>query len=268
MAVAAFSGSGSSSSIDCCCQVVQEEEQQQQQQDDIMSSIDTTSITSNSSTSSINIDSEQQQQQVSRCNRNTPTSTNTSCNCVSLTTRMNWLWFAAAWTGIYLWKGIGVVSNAKHWDLLDIELVAGLLKYIGAKVAWPALWNLAIVLLPVQHIVVRYQLQYYYNNNNFVLPKTNLANFYTTASISLALRFAVHALLITATYSIWAAIAVNADIHKQDEYNNNSNSTTSTTPIVFDRRNWNPKTEIIYRTDFTCKNTALIFYVDPRRTQY
>ena len=105
---------------------------------------------------------------------------------ISLSLRLlNSIWCIASIIGSLVWKkGIGRM-NVLDW-----------IEHLGAKAAWPALFNLPIVLLPTS------RLSYLMEFLNRGGTRSDMLNLHTEASILTALWIALHTILITIVYAI------------------------------------------------------------------
>jgi len=105
---------------------------------------------------------------------------------ISLSLRLlNSIWYIASIIGSLVWKkGIG------RMDLLDW------IEHLGAKAAWPALFNLPIVLLPTSRL--SFLMEFLHCGGT----RSDMINLHTDASILTALWIALHTIIITIVYAI------------------------------------------------------------------
>ena len=105
---------------------------------------------------------------------------------ISISLRLlNIIWYVASIIGPFVWKkGIG------RLDFLDW------IEHLGAKAAWPALFNLPIVLLPTSRL--SYLMEFLHCGGT----RSDMLNAHVDASILTALWIALHTILITIVYAI------------------------------------------------------------------
>ena len=105
---------------------------------------------------------------------------------ISLSLRLlNGIWYIASIIGPLVSK-----KGSSRMDLLDW------IEYLGAKAAWPALFNLQIVLLPTS------RRSYLIEFLDCGCTRSDMLNIHTEASILTALWIALHTIFITIVYAI------------------------------------------------------------------
>ena len=103
--------------------------------------------------------------------------------------QVNGLWYAASLVGPRPWRRLGTATFVE-W-----------LEYFGGKAAWPAMWNLTLVLLPATRLS-RLLDFYYFHTSDQVSTKTTLVSMHTSVAWAMVLWLALHTVLLTAAYLI------------------------------------------------------------------
>ena len=121
-------------------------------------------------------------------------------------TCLNCLWYIGALAGPLLWNGVpGISKQFTHDDWKERWL--DLLDRLGAKAAWPAMWNMALVLLPILRSPILLRYYYFWDDSAedvLLDTKTNLVSLHTRASIAMAFWLVVHVLFLTIVFLVRA----------------------------------------------------------------
>ena len=112
--------------------------------------------------------------------------------------QLNVLWYLASLVGPILWK-----------DRVQRSLVDWL-ELFGGKAAWPAMWNMAILVFPTTRLSHLLNF-YYFDSSDSIGTATYLVDLHTKTSLTMAAWLAVHTVLLCAAYYI-------RDIHAPYEF--------------------------------------------------
>ena len=105
--------------------------------------------------------------------------------------QINVLWYLAALIGPCLWK-LDMRSKMSFIDWIS---------HLGAQAAWPAMFDMAIILFPTTRLSHLLDF-YYFKSSDNIGTATFLVDLHTKASLTMALWIAVHTILLSIVYFI------------------------------------------------------------------